>query len=104
MMSMRSNILNGETRLPHVDDLKLKYLVTRYLAYGVFNSDFILDPEEKNFLEKEWSTILSTLYKNYCNHYDNVVKELLESFQYETELIELQKLTQIVKSKLVAIH
>lgn len=102
MMSMRSNILNGETRLPHVDDLGLKYLALRFLAYGVFNGDYqLVADEEKKHIVAEWGSILTMIFKLYSTHYQTVTKELIDSKKYTVETSDLNKLSAIFKKKYV---
>ena len=92
MMSMRSNILNGETRLSYVDDIGLKYITLRFLAYGVFNLDFHLPDEDKAYVKNEWRAVFKTLFNMFAPHYQNVVKELTSGEKYSSEVTELTAL------------
>ena len=100
MMSMRSNILSGETRLQHLGDLELKYLTTRFLAFGVFNQDFHLPEEDKSYVKKQWGEVFRALFNSFISHYNTVIKQLTDSKGYLAEAEELIKL----RDRFIAIY
>ena len=92
MMSMRSNILNGETRLPHIDDLKLKYLLLRFLAYGVLDGTYVLTEDERDYIQIEWGSVLSNIFKIHQSYYKQIINQLNDSKEYDHQIEELDKL------------
>lgn len=100
MLSIRSNILGGETKFDHIGDLELKYLLLRYLTFGVLNNSYIVDStEQKLLLKKLLKQVCNKLFQLHQSVYLQIITELDQQPEYQDKVKELRYLYQEVTSQ-----
>lgn len=102
LITLRSNILNGETRCTYVNDDLLRYLILVYLAYNSFEE--IAKEEYQDLQDFDGRSILQValeIKNHYLKHYQKVASELLtksEELSKEVKKFEgevLKKLSEL---------
>jgi len=78
MLSIRSNILNGETLMYHITNDELAYLTLRYLAFGTYLDGFLIRPDERNGL-RMFQPHLKTIFQRYLSHYRKEIERISRS-------------------------
>jgi ubiquitin-protein ligase len=92
MMSLRSNILSGETKLPHLSEQEIKFLTLRYLTFGVMDHQYKLKTTEDGAPRQELEGVACQVFALYQKHYQKVIGDLIESGKFKEETAELNSL------------
>lgn len=80
LMAMRSNLLTGETKLPHISDQSLQYLTIKYLTTSVYQGKYSDKfKQSTEYLNSQIQSILIKIKSIYQKHYLSVLTNLLDS-------------------------